>query len=167
MTRQVYIYGLGGADKMYKVLAYHFITEEEITITNIVYHASMLKVRNPSVETVYAIDNYPGLRSDCKAAPCTRVRLRTALFSRTYWKCKEFKSTDKARSCREICGSFLFAEVLVWHTDIESGRSSSIREKRYLHTLCLMNLRKKRKRRSGCLRTNVDAGRNQFILTRK
>lgn len=46
MTRQVYIYGLGGADKMYKVLAYHFITEEEITITNIVYHASMLKARN-------------------------------------------------------------------------------------------------------------------------
>lgn len=48
MTRQVYIYGLGGADKMYKVLAYHFITEEEITITNIVYHASMLKARNPA-----------------------------------------------------------------------------------------------------------------------
>lgn len=68
MTRQVYIYGLGGADKMYKVLAYHFITEEEITITNIVYHASMLKARNPSVETAYAIDNYPGLRSDCKAS---------------------------------------------------------------------------------------------------
>lgn len=68
MTRQVYIYGLGGADKMYKVLAYHFITEEEITITNIVYHASMLKARNPSVETVYVIDNYPGLRNDCKAS---------------------------------------------------------------------------------------------------
>ena len=68
MTRKVYIYGLGGADKMYKVLAYHFITEEEITITNIVYHASMLKARNPSVETVYAIDNYPGLQNDCKAS---------------------------------------------------------------------------------------------------
>lgn len=68
MTRQVYIYGLGGVDKMYKVLAYHFITEEEITITNIVYQASMLKARNPSVETVYAIDNYPGLRNDCKAS---------------------------------------------------------------------------------------------------
>lgn len=66
MTRQVYIYGLGGADKMYKVLAYHFITEEEIT--NIVYQASMLKMRNPSVETVYAIDNYHGLRNDFKAS---------------------------------------------------------------------------------------------------
>lgn len=166
MTRQVYIYGLGGADKMYKVLAYHFITEEEITITNIVYHASMLKARNPSVETVYAIDNYPGLRSDCKAS-MYKSTIENCAILRTYWRCKEFKSTDKARSCREICGSFLFMEVLLWHTDIESGRSSSIREKRYLHTLCLMNLRKKRKRRSGCLRTNVDAGRNQFILTRK
>lgn len=68
MTRQVYIYGLGGADKMYKVLAYHFITEEEITINNIVYHASMLKARNPSVETVYAIDNYYGLRNDYRAS---------------------------------------------------------------------------------------------------
>lgn len=68
MTRQVYIYGLGGADKMYKVLAYHFITEEEITIANIVYQASMLKMRNPSVETVYAIDNYHGLRNDFKAS---------------------------------------------------------------------------------------------------
>ena len=68
MTRQVYIYGLGGADKMYKVLAYHFITEEEITITNIVYQASMLKMRNPSVETVYAIGNYYGLRNDCRAS---------------------------------------------------------------------------------------------------
>ena len=32
MTRQVYIYGLGGADKMYRVLAYHFITEEDISM---------------------------------------------------------------------------------------------------------------------------------------
>ena len=39
-----------------------------ITITNIVYQASMLKMRNPSVETVYAIDNYHGLRNDFKAS---------------------------------------------------------------------------------------------------
>lgn len=28
----------------------------------------MLKMRNPSVETVYAIDNYHGLRDDFKAS---------------------------------------------------------------------------------------------------
>lgn len=44
MTRQVYIYGLGGADKMYRVLAYHFITEEDITINNLVYWASIAAV---------------------------------------------------------------------------------------------------------------------------
>jgi hypothetical protein len=68
MTRQVYIYGLGGADKMYRVLAYHFITEEDITINNLVYWASMLRLHNPSVESVYAIDNYHGLRNDCRAS---------------------------------------------------------------------------------------------------
>lgn len=68
MTRQVYIYGLGRADKMYKVLAYHFITEEEITINNIIHQAFMLKVKNPSVETIYAIDNYRGLCDDFKAS---------------------------------------------------------------------------------------------------
>ena len=68
MTRQVYIYGLGGADKMYKVLAYQFIVEDEISISNVIHRAFMLKVRNPSVESVYAIDNYRGLRDDCKAS---------------------------------------------------------------------------------------------------
>lgn len=55
MTRQVYIYGLGGADKMYKVLAYQFIVEDEISISNVIHRAFILKVRNPSVESVYAI----------------------------------------------------------------------------------------------------------------
>ena len=27
--------------------------------------------------------------------------MKTALFSRTYWKCKEFKSTDKARAAEK------------------------------------------------------------------
>lgn len=80
---------------------------------------------------------------------------------------KEFKSTNKARSCREICGSFLFAEVLVWHTDIVSGKSSSIRGKKYLHTLCPMSLRKRKKQQLGCLRMNGAAGLNRFIFTKK
>ena len=98
---------------------------------------------------------------------CTRVRLRTALFSRTYWKCKEFKSTDKARSYREICGSFLFAEVLVWHTDIASGKFLSIRAKKYSRTLCRTSLPRKKKQQSGCLHMSVDAGRSRFIFTKK
>ena len=62
--KQVFIYGLGGADKQYKALAYRFIMDEDISITNIIYNASMLKAKNPSVEAVYAIDNYHGLRRD-------------------------------------------------------------------------------------------------------
>lgn len=62
--KQVYIYGIGGADKQYKVLAYCFVMDEEVTIRNILYQAAMLKARNPSVEKVYAIDNYRGLRRD-------------------------------------------------------------------------------------------------------
>lgn len=64
MTKQVYIYGLGGADKQYKVLAYYFLVDDDISITNILYQAAMLRTRNPSVETVYVIDNYHGLRRD-------------------------------------------------------------------------------------------------------
>lgn len=47
--KQVYIYGIGGADKQYKVLAYCFVMDEEVTIRNILYQAAMLKARNPSV----------------------------------------------------------------------------------------------------------------------
>lgn len=35
---------------------------------NLVYWASMLRLHNPSVESVYAIDNYHGLRNDCRAS---------------------------------------------------------------------------------------------------
>lgn len=33
MTRQVYIYGLGGADKMYRVLAYHSLRRKTLQLT--------------------------------------------------------------------------------------------------------------------------------------
>lgn len=62
--KQVYIYGLGGADKQYKALAYRFLIDEEISVTSIIYEAAMLKARNPSVVAVYAINNYHGLRRD-------------------------------------------------------------------------------------------------------
>lgn len=90
MTRQVYIYGLGGADKMYRVLAYHFITEEEITINNLVYWAAMLRLHNPSVESVYAIDNYRGLRNDCRAS----------MYKSTIENCAIFKNILETQGIR-------------------------------------------------------------------
>ena len=38
--------------------------DEEVTIRNILYQAAMLKAINPSVEKVYAIDNYRSLHRD-------------------------------------------------------------------------------------------------------
>ncbi len=90
MTRQVYIYGLGGADKMYKVLAYQFIVEDEISISNVIHRAFMLKVRNPSVESVYAIDNYRGLRDDCKAS----------MYKSTIENCAIFKNILETQGIR-------------------------------------------------------------------
>lgn len=62
--KAVYIYGLGGAEKQYKVLHYKFLVDEDISIRNIIYEATMMKVRNPSIEKVYAIDNRHGLKRD-------------------------------------------------------------------------------------------------------
>lgn len=90
MTRQVYIYGLGGADKMYKVLAYQFIVEDEISISNVIHRAFMLKVRNPSVESVYAIDNYRGLCDDCKAS----------MYKSTIENCAIFKNILETQGIR-------------------------------------------------------------------
>ena len=64
MSKRVYIYGLGGADKQYAVLAYSFLVNEEITIKNFVYEADLLRLNNPSIEHVYAIDNREGLKQD-------------------------------------------------------------------------------------------------------
>ena len=90
MTRQVYIYGLGGADKMYKVLAYQFIVEDEISISSVIHRAFMLKVRNPSVESVYAIYNYRGLRDDCKAS----------MYKSTIENCAIFKNILETQGIR-------------------------------------------------------------------
>lgn len=62
--KTVFLYGLGGAEKQYKVLRYTRMDDEDITIRNIVYEAEMMKVRYPSVEHVYAVDNRHNLGRD-------------------------------------------------------------------------------------------------------
>ena len=63
-SKQVYLYGIAGAEKQYKVIAYQFLVDDDISIRNIVYSATMLKIKNPEVERVFAIDNRKGLRQD-------------------------------------------------------------------------------------------------------
>lgn len=62
--KQVYLYGISGADKQYRVVRWYCIEEEVFSMKWIKYQADLLRVRNPDIEHVYAIDNRRGLRSD-------------------------------------------------------------------------------------------------------
>lgn len=61
---QVILYGIAGAENQYRVIRYFIIDAELVSISNIVYQANMLRIKNPTVEHVYAIDNRRGLRRD-------------------------------------------------------------------------------------------------------
>ena len=61
---QIILYGISGADEAYKVLNYFCIYEEYVSIRAIQDNASLLRLKNPSVKHVYAIDNRYGLRRD-------------------------------------------------------------------------------------------------------
>lgn len=63
---QIILYGIAGASKAYTVLNYFCIYEEFISINAILKQAQGLRMRNPDVEHVYAIDNRYGLRRDYK-----------------------------------------------------------------------------------------------------
>ena len=63
---QIILYGIAGASKAYTVLNYFCIYEEFISISAILRQAQGLRMRNPDVEHVYAIDNRSGLRRDYK-----------------------------------------------------------------------------------------------------
>lgn len=63
-SKQVYLYGIAGAEKQYKVIAYQFLVDDDISIRNIAYTATLMKVKNPSIQRVFAIDNRKNLRRD-------------------------------------------------------------------------------------------------------
>ncbi len=62
--RQIVLYGVSGPSKAYAVLNYFCIYEEYISIRTIQEEARRLRMRNPDIEHVYAIDNRYGLRRD-------------------------------------------------------------------------------------------------------
>lgn len=64
MEKQIVLYGLGGAEKKYKALAYWAIYDSDISIENIICQAILMKNRNPSIKEIFAIDNRPGLKRD-------------------------------------------------------------------------------------------------------
>lgn len=63
MSKQVLLYGIGGARKAYTVINYSCIFEDCIDIKTIMMEARRLAM-NPEVEKVYAVDNRRGLRRE-------------------------------------------------------------------------------------------------------
>lgn len=64
-TNQVVIYGLGGPSTQYRVLDNFVIFDTYTSIISEIYRISArMKVRNPSIKTIFAIDNRRGLRKD-------------------------------------------------------------------------------------------------------
>ena len=63
-NNRIFYYGLGGADKNFKVLNYEFITSSQysIWVENVVI--GHLLDRNPGVVEIYAIDDRRGLKWD-------------------------------------------------------------------------------------------------------
>ncbi len=61
---QVILYGVSGPSRAYTVPNYYCIYEEFMSIRTIMSEARLLRVKNPDVEHVYAIDNRYGLRRD-------------------------------------------------------------------------------------------------------
>lgn len=62
--KKVFLYGILGAEETYRVARYFVMTDEYITITNIVNQATIMKMKYPSIEHVYAVDGRYGLRDD-------------------------------------------------------------------------------------------------------
>lgn len=64
--RTIYLYGIGGADKQYKVLRYTRIDDYfglDI-IRTVTYEAGVMRAKYPSVKRVYAITDRRGLHRD-------------------------------------------------------------------------------------------------------
>lgn len=66
--KRVYLYGIADAETKYSVVRYLYIEDESISIRNIVFQATWLKLTNPTIEHVYAIDERKGLVWDYREA---------------------------------------------------------------------------------------------------
>lgn len=70
----VFLYGLGGADQMYRVVRYTPVEVDNLlgtsfgVIRTLKYEAQIMKMKFPNVERVFAIDNGRGLIRDYNLA---------------------------------------------------------------------------------------------------
>lgn len=62
--KQVILYGLAGAENMYRALAYYCVFDTEASTTDIKNIAMDIQDTNPSIEHVWMITNRYGLKRD-------------------------------------------------------------------------------------------------------
>ena len=60
--KPVFLYGIGGAKDHFRVIRYSRIDEDEVCIETFKYVASIMRMRYPGIEHVFAVDDRPGLR---------------------------------------------------------------------------------------------------------
>lgn len=61
---EIILYGIGGADTQFVAIRYFIIQEDFMSIGGLVHSANFMRMQNPTIEHVYAIDNRPGLRRE-------------------------------------------------------------------------------------------------------
>ena len=82
----VYLYGLGGADQMYRVIRYSAVEIDNLVGTNygvirtLKYEATMMRMKYPNIERVFAIDNGRGSARDYANALKTNTIESHAIF---------------------------------------------------------------------------------------
>lgn len=90
--KQVILYGIAGASKQYKAIKYWIIEEGYVSMTYIRRCANIMRMENPTIEHVYALDNRPGL--------CREFRYSTKVNS--IESCAIFKDTLEREGIKVI-----------------------------------------------------------------
>lgn len=60
--KTIFVYGLGGPEKNFRVLDYRFIKNEFFTVTEVVTITNIMKAVNPTIKEVYMVDNSCNLK---------------------------------------------------------------------------------------------------------
>ena len=80
---KVYLYGLGDASVMYRVLYYRYLEDREISFRGMDAEAEFMMAVNPSIKEVYAIFDRRGFTGTTWRRQ-RRTRLRVGRFSNPY-----------------------------------------------------------------------------------
>ena len=62
--KRIYLYGIAGADRNYRIIRYDILNQDVISIRNIIYYSMRMRIKYPTIEHIYAIDSRKGLGGD-------------------------------------------------------------------------------------------------------